>query len=63
MHDCIWRLNPHKSRQAANFFTKLSRNISWTHASGVGQQIWIWVWGSSGRLYKITREKVKNSNK
>ena len=49
-------------KQASRFFlTKLSRNLSWTHVSGVGQQIW--VWGSSGRQYKITMEKVKNSNK
>ena len=52
---------PTKAGKPLFFFTKLSRNLSWTHVSGVGQQIW--VWGSTGRQYKITREKVKNSNK
>ena len=41
MHDYIWRLNPRKRRQAANFFTKLSKNRSWPHVSGVGQKIWV----------------------
>ena len=52
---------PPQTRQAANFFTKLSGNLSWTYMSGVEHQNW--VWGSSGNWYKIVRGKCENGNK
>ena len=52
---------PPQTRQAANFFTKLSGNLSWTYMSGVEHQNWFW--GPSGNWYKIVRGKCKNGNK